>query len=50
MTTYSCKSCGKDIERLPDQSFNRNCDCDSPIIANLRATAYGIAHVSNSKA
>lgn len=44
-TTYSCKECGTLVTREGD-TFKRwreecNGGCNAPIIAHLRATAYG---------
>lgn len=51
MTTYTCKQCGKAIERRADGEFVRNCDCkDAAIVAHLKATAYGEAKVAQGKA
>lgn len=41
MTTYTCKSCGKPIERKPDGEFVRPCSCDGGIVAHLKAHATG---------
>lgn len=51
LTTYTCKQCGKAIERRADGEFVRNCDCkDAAIVAHMKATAYGEAKVAQGKA
>lgn len=50
MTKYSCKACSKEVTRTEDGSFTRPCGCNETIVADIRATAYGISYVSNPKA
>ena len=49
MTKYSCKTCSKEVTQAEDGSFIRPCGCNEGIIADIRATAYGVSYVSNSK-
>jgi endogenous inhibitor of DNA gyrase (YacG/DUF329 family) len=49
MTTYTCKECGKPVERGKDGAFVHNCSCNAPIIADMKATATGEASVARGK-
>jgi uncharacterized OB-fold protein len=45
MTTYTCKECGKVIA----DPAKRDCNCNAPIIAHLKATATGESSVAKGK-
>jgi DNA-directed RNA polymerase subunit RPC12/RpoP len=49
MTRYTCKECGKEIKRTSDGGVIRDCGCDAPIIAHLKATATGESSVAKGK-
>lgn len=51
MTTYTCKECGKPVERRKDGEFVRaDCPngqgCNAPIVAHLKAHATGESRVA----
>lgn len=46
-TTYSCKECGKPVERRGNE-FTRKCACNGGVIAHLSATAYGESKVAKA--
>lgn len=40
MTTFTCKACGKAV-KVEDGKPVRDCKCDAPVIAHLKAHATG---------
>ena len=41
MNNFECKTCGQEV-KLVNNTYIRSCSCkDSPIVANMTATAYG---------
>jgi DNA-directed RNA polymerase subunit RPC12/RpoP len=49
MTRYTCKECGKTVNRTDDGAMIRECNCNAPIIAHLKATATGKASMAKGK-
>jgi hypothetical protein len=50
LTTYTCKQCGKSVERKPSGEFERKCSCDGGIVAHLKATATGESKFAQGEA
>lgn len=48
MTTYECKSCGSPAT-VRNGVLVRDCHCDAPIIANLKAHATGESKVASAR-
>ena len=44
MTTYTCKACGKPVAVINGQIV-RQCACDAPVTADIKATARGAGAV-----
>jgi DNA-directed RNA polymerase subunit RPC12/RpoP len=49
MTAYTCKDCGKEVARTSDGGVVRNCKCDAPIVAHIKATAKGESSVAKGQ-
>jgi len=37
---YYCKECQKPVLVLPEGKVMKNCKCDAPVIAEMKATVY----------
>jgi hypothetical protein len=48
VTTYECKACGKPAT-FRNGYLARDCQCNAPIIANLKATATGESQVASGR-
>ena len=42
MTTYECKECKAPVS-VDNGTVRKSCSCEAPVIANLRAVAYGMS-------